>query len=182
MKIYQSGVLVLALMVFYSCNRTDSNDINENTSLQERIEGQLGTLDAKTSFYAKHLPSGKEISIRADQPMNPLSVIKIPMMVLAFRDTENGDLDLDQRYLVKSEDMRSGSGLLQTFSPGLTPTYRDLVTQMIISSDNTATDIILKKLGMERVNIFLQEAGYQETAVKSSTGDLFRDLRALSDS
>ena len=181
MKNYLNSFLLLVLMVFHSCAWEGSNIIDQNTSLEETVEKQLQSLDAETSFYAKHLPSGKEISIRADQPMNPLSVIKIPMMILAFQDTENGQFDLDQRYHIRAEDMRGGSGLLQTFTTGLTPTYRDLITQMIITSDNTATDIILNKLTMERVNLFLKENGYLETIVKSSTGDLFRDLRAFSD-
>ncbi len=177
MKPYWNRSLVLALAVIFSCT---SEDPDKYSSLEERVEKHLGSLNAQTTFYAKHLPSGKEISIRADQPVNPLSVIKIPMMVLAFRDVEDGLLDLDQRYSVKLEDMRGGSGLLKTFTPGLTPTFKDLITQMIITSDNTATDIMLNKLGMDRVNTFLREAGYLETTILSSTGDLFRNLRAYS--
>jgi beta-lactamase class A len=180
MKPYWNRSLVLALTVISSCTSGDPSTTNKYSSLQERVEKHLSSLNAQTTFYAKHLPSGKEISIRADQPMNPLSVIKVPMMVLAFRDVENGLLDLDQRYSVKLEDMRDGSGLLQTFTPGLTPTFKDLLTQMIITSDNTATDIILNKLGMDRVNTFLREEGYLETTILSSTGDLFRNLRAYS--
>lgn len=106
--------------------------------------------------------------------MNPLSVIKIPIMVLAFRDAEAGRLDLDERYPVGPSDMRRGSGLLQTFAPGLAPTYRDLITQMIITSDNTATDIMIGRVGMDRVNSMLTELGYEDTRLRATTGDLFR--------
>ena len=150
-------------------------------ALEERVREQLNALDARTSLCAKHLPSGQEVAIRADEPANALSTIKIAIMVLAYRDAEAGTFDLDQRYCVRPEDLRRGSGLLQTFASGLQPTYRDLVTQMIITSDNTATDIMIGRLGLERVNAMLAELGYVETRLLATTGTLFRRLLELVD-
>ena len=96
-------------------------------TLQADIAKQLDGLKAKSSIYAKHLPSGKTIEVRADQPMNTLSVIKITVMIQAFRDVEAGTFNLAERYTVRPEDMRRGSGLIQTFDPGVAPTYRDLI-------------------------------------------------------
>jgi hypothetical protein len=95
-------------------------------------------------------------------------------MVQAFRDAADGRLDLDDRVTVRADDRRRGSGLVQTFAPGLTPTLRDLVRQMIVTSDNTATDMVIERVGLERVNALLAEAGYEETRLRASTGDLFR--------
>jgi beta-lactamase class A len=152
-----------------------------SSTLEELIRRQLDALDAKTSMYAKHLPSGQEVGIRADEPVNALSTIKIAIMVLAYRDAEAGILDLDQRYCIRVEDLRRGTGLLQTFVPGLRPTYRDLITQMIITSDNTATDIVIAQLGLERVNAMLAELGYIETKLQATTGKVFRRLWELVD-
>ena len=113
--------------------------------------------------------------------MNALSVIKIPILVLAYRDAEAKALDLDERYRVRPEDLRRGSGLLQTFAPGVEPTYRDLLTQMIITSDNTATDIMIARLGQDRVNALLGELGYEATRLRASTGALFRRLWEFAD-
>ena len=88
-------------------------------SLTAHIQRQLDALDAKTAFFAKHLVSTKTIAIRADDPVNTLSVIKLAIMVLAYRDAEPGTLDLDQRYQIRDDDFRRGSGVLQTFAPGL---------------------------------------------------------------
>ena len=106
--------------------------------------------------------------------MNTASVIKIPVMILAFRDADAGRLDLDQRYVIRPEDQRRGSGLLQTFAPGIQPTLRDIVTQMIITSDNTATDIMIAKVGRDRVNRMLDSLGYRQTRLNATTGALFR--------
>jgi len=142
--------------------------------LERRVQARLDALPARTSIYAEHLPSGRTLAVRADEPMNTLSVIKLPIMVLAYRDAEAGRLDLDGRYLIRPEDLRRGSGLLQTFAAGLSPTWRDLVAQMIVTSDNTATDILIGRLGLERVNGLLEELGYRETRLKSTTSELFR--------
>lgn len=149
--------------------------------LQARIETRLDALDAVTTLWAKHVPSGQEVAVRADRPMNTLSVIKIPIMVQAFRDDESGRLDLDRRYVVEAEDMRRGSGLIQTFEPGLNPTLRGLVTQMIITSDNTATDMLIEAVGLERVNELLAAQGFEQTRLKMTTGDLFREVWVRAD-
>src|SRR5690349_20246748 len=117
----------------------------DDSFLAAYIQEQLDALDAKTAFFAKQLGSAKMIAIRADDPVNTLSVIKLAVMALAYRDAEKGTLDLDQRYQIRDQDYRRGSGVLQTFAPGLQPTYRDLITQMIITSDNTATDILIAR-------------------------------------
>jgi beta-lactamase class A len=145
--------------------------------LTASIRARLDSLPARSSFYAKQLNSvntGREIAIRADEPMNTASVIKIPVMILAFRDAEAGRLDLDERYVIRQEDVRRGTGLLQSFSPGLQPTIRDLITQMIVTSDNTATDIMIAKVGQDRVNRFLDSLGYRDTRLRMSVGETFR--------
>lgn len=152
------------------------------SSLQARVEARLDSLDARTSAYARHLPSGREIAVRADRPMNALSVIKVAVMARAFADAEQGRLEMDGRHTVAPEDLRPGSGLLQTFRPGLRPTLRDLVTQMIITSDNTATDMVVERVGIDRVNRTLDTLGYEQTRLRMTTGDVFHRLWIREDS
>jgi beta-lactamase class A len=147
----------------------------DSVALLATIRGILDSLPARTALYAKHLATGREIAIRADVPMNTASVIKIPVMVLAYRDVEaGGALILEARHLIGPDDLRRGSGLLQTFEIGLNPTWRDLITQMIITSDNTATDIMIAKVGRDRVNRMLDSLGYKQTILQATTGRLFR--------
>ncbi len=149
--------------------------------LQSVVEERLERLDAISSLHAVHLPTGREVAVRADRPMNTLSVIKIPVMVQAYRDHASGRLDLDERVEVLPEDLRRGSGLVQTFAPGLNPTLRDLVRQMIITSDNTATDMVIRAVGLHRVNELLVSQGYRETALRMTTGDIFREVWVRAD-
>jgi beta-lactamase class A len=163
-----------AVGIAHSQAPTRASPAPDAERLEATIRARLDSLPAQSSFYAKHLTSGHELAIRADVPMNTASVIKIPVMILAFRDAEAGRLDLDQRYTIRPEDLRRGSGLIQTFAVGLQPTLRDLVTQMIITSDNTATDIMIAKVGRDRVNRLLDSLGYRQTRLLMSTGELFR--------
>jgi beta-lactamase class A len=97
-------------------------------------------------------------------------------MILAYRDADAGRLDLDARHTIRPEDLRRGSGLLQTFAVGLQPTVRDLVTQMIVTSDNTATDLVIAKVGLGRVNRLLDSLGLRETRLQMTVGELFRQV------
>lgn len=151
-----------------------SDDLPEEISA--RIAARLDALDAISSIHAVHLPTGRTVSVRENRPMNTLSVIKIPVMVLAYRDHAEGRLDLDERVTVRPEDLRRGSGLVQTFAPGLQPTLRDLVRQMIITSDNTATDMVIRAVGLDRVNAMLEAEGYAETRLRMTTGEIFREV------
>ncbi|MEZ4455074.1 MAG: serine hydrolase [Gemmatimonadales bacterium] len=150
--------------------------------LGPEIAGLLDGLSARSSLFARHGPSGDTVAVRADQPMNTLSVIKIPVMIRVFRDVEAGRLRLADRHNIRPEELRRGSGLLQTFDPGLSVTVRDLVEQMIITSDNTATDMLIGLVGLDRVNATLDTLGFKTTRLQMTTGDLFREVWIRADS
>src|SRR5215470_3171948 len=131
--------------------------------LEKAVRERLDGLPARTAAFAKDLRTGRELAVRADEPVNTVSVIKLPIMVLAYRDAEAGRLSLDERHVIRAEERRRGTGLLQDFAVGLNPTWRDLVAQMIVTSDNTATDILIARLGLDRVNEMLATLGYKDT-------------------
>jgi beta-lactamase class A len=152
------------------------------SALESTIRARLDSLPAQSSFYAKQLSTGREIAIRADVPMNTASVIKIPVMILAYRDADAGTLNLDERYTIRPEDLRRGTGLFQTFGVGLQPTLRDVIMQMIITSDNTATDIMIAKVGgLARVNRMLDSLGYRDTRLRMTIGETFRAVFVAAD-
>ena len=143
-------------------------------ALDKTVRARLDGLQATSSLYAKDLATGREIAVRADEPVNTVSVIKVAIMVLAYRDAEANHLDFDERHVIRPEEMRRGTGILQQFAVGLAPTWRDLVTQMIATSDNTATDILIQRLGIDRVNAMLDAQGFKETRLRMTIGQLFR--------
>ncbi len=155
--------------------RTTSPPADQSIArLESTIRARLDSLPAHSTFYAKQLSTGREVAVRADEPMNTASVIKLAVMIRAYREADAGRIDLDARYTIRPGDLRRGSGLLQTFAVGLQPTLRDLVTQMIITSDNTATDLVIGRVGLAHVNRMLDSLGYRETRLRMTVGQTFR--------
>ena len=113
---------------------------------------------------------------------NSASVIKIPVLVLAFQMADKGAINLDERITIRKEDIRGGSGIFRYHDAGLQPTFRDVLLQMVITSDNTATDLAIAKVGgVARVNAWLKESGYADgqRPGTQTTGELFAKYNAL---
>ncbi len=145
------------------------------SNLTRLIEAELARFPAKTGVYVKHLGTGEEVVIRGDDHFNSASVIKIPVMILAFRLAEQNKLNLDERVEIKRSDYRGGSGIFRYNDPGLNPTIRDVITQMIITSDNTATDMMIAKVGgVAKVNEFLRQEGFTTSRLVQTAYELFR--------
>lgn len=149
--------------------------------LQRLLDAELARFPARAGVWVKHLTLGDEAGVRADDTFNSASVIKIPVAVRAFRMAEAGELSLAQRITISASDVRGGSGIFRYHDPGLQPTLRDVLLQMIITSDNTATDLAIAKVGgVDRVNAWLRDAGYGDALrLTQTTGDLFAKYRAL---
>ncbi|MGE4064284.1 MAG: serine hydrolase [Rhodospirillaceae bacterium] len=144
-------------------------------ALTRLLEAQLSRMPAKSGIYVKHLPTGEEGLVRADEPFESASTIKTATMVLAYRMADAGQLKLDERVEITAANLRGGSGIYRYKDLGLRPTWRDLITEMIITSDNTATDMMIARVGgKEKVNAFLAEQGYKVLKQIYTTGEYFR--------
>ncbi|HJU74051.1 MAG TPA: serine hydrolase [Gemmatimonadaceae bacterium] len=151
------------------------------SGLQRLLDAELARFPGKAGVWVKHLTSGEEAGVRADSTFNSASVIKIPVMVLAFQLADQGKLSLTERVSITAADVRGGSGIFRYHDAGLQPTLRDVLLQMIITSDNTATDLAIAKVGgTQRVNAWLREAGYGDgLKLTMTTGELFAKYGAL---
>jgi beta-lactamase class A len=150
---------------------------------RQRLEGELAritrSLNATWGIYAKSIETGEEIAIDADRQMDTMSVIKIPLMTEVFQQVGQGKIALDTRYTVTKEDILPGTGVLRSLDPGAVVTIRDLVTLMIIVSDNTATDVLYRMVGgPEAVNRRMQALGLQKTTAPAPARAWFDALRA----
>jgi beta-lactamase class A len=151
------------------------------SGLQRLLEAELARFPGKAGVWVKHLTLGEEAAVRADETFNSASVIKIPVMVLAFRLADARTLSLAERITITAADVRGGSGVFRYFDAGLQPTLRDVLLQMIITSDNTATDLAIAKVGgTARVNAWLRDNGYADALkLTQTTGELFARYGAL---
>lgn len=143
--------------------------------LTRLLQGELARIPAKSGIYVKHLRSGEEAMVRADDPFESASTIKLATLVLAYQMADAGTLKLDERVEITTADLRGGSGIYRFKDLGLRPTVRDILTEMVITSDNTATDMMIAKVGgKDKVNASLRGAGYKVLKQIHTTGEYFR--------
>ena len=114
-------------------------------SLSRLLDAEIAQFPAKAGVYVKHLQTGENGGTHADDLFNSMSVIKLAIMVRAYQLIDQKALHLDDRIEVKTADLRGGSGILRQFDVPHVVTLRDVITQMVITSDNTATDLALAR-------------------------------------
>ncbi|MEX2175629.1 MAG: serine hydrolase [Pirellulaceae bacterium] len=137
-------------------------------SLAERIEPLVQAHEGEVAVAVKHLKSGETYAHQADVPMPTASLIKLPVMVEAYRQAAEGKLDLAQPVTLREEDKVPGSGILTThFSAGTSISLRDAVRLMIAYSDNTATNLVLAKIGLPATAETMEKLGLANTKVHS---------------
>lgn len=129
----------------------------------ERMEALVRTLPGKIGLYVCYPDRGEGYGFNADMPLEAASVIKVPIMVEAFRQKEAGLIDFDAPVTICKEDKLPSCGALTYLHDGVTVTVGDLVTLMIILSDNTATNLMIAMLGIENINRTIDDLGLTGT-------------------
>ena len=139
---------------------------NSISALQSELEQIRSRFPGDMSVYMKNLATGDEIALDADKTFETFSVIKLAIAAELMHQVEAGKLALTDRIPLTAVDERLPSGVLYAMDPGLTPTVKDLLTLMIIISDNVATDMLGDKVGRENVTAYAQTLGLPNTSVK----------------
>lgn len=112
---------------------------------------------------------------RADDRTPSASVIKLPVLVEAMEAVGDGRINPDEIYILLESDKVGGSGVLQTYPHRSRIAYRDLISLMMTHSDNTATNVLIRELGMKAVNERLRKLG----ATQSQLNRMMMDTAAV---
>ena len=153
-----------------------------NDLLKAKLLRISQAVSADWGVYIKPLDGREEVTINADQMMDTMSVIKVPLLVDAFRLVDAGKLNLADRIVMTKADKRFGTGVLRTLDPGLNLSVRDAIELMIIQSDNTGTDMTFSRVGgPAHVNQTMHELGLNSIKAVGTAFDWFRALAAASD-
>ncbi|HET7658710.1 MAG TPA: serine hydrolase, partial [Bacillales bacterium] len=109
---------------------------------------------------------GEEITIHSQERCEAASLIKIPILLESFRQHQEGKIDLGKWISVPSEKRVGGAGVLNYLSANMKLTLKDLLTLMIIVSDNTAANLIIDLIGMDSVNRLCEQLGCHQTSLQ----------------
>ena len=146
-------------------------------SIHDDIIAVADTNSIEIGLAATQLESGETITINGDASFPMASVFKIPILVTAFYKLEQGFGSLDNRRTLLDEQKSTGSGILPYFEAGLTPTWLDLITLMMIISDNTATDIVIEQLGgTQIIENYMHEIRLSDIYFKMNCKDLLKTI------
>lgn len=146
------------------------------------VAPQLEALGGDTGVYVRNLVTGETFARGADKPVVAASVIKIPVMIEAFRAQAAGELRLDEIHALADAERMPSCGTLKAMHTGIEMTLLDLVRLMIIVSDNTATNILISRLGIGRINATLRDLGCTQTTLRRLLFDGEASRRGLENS
>ena len=132
-------------------------------SFAEIIRAELGEDAPKFAVYFMRPKLDETPTIFQSRPMRPASMIKVFVMAKAMLDAKNGALSLDEPLTITSENVVGGAGSIAGEGIGAKVSVRTALEHMIIESDNTATNLLIDRLGMANLNQYLQDNGYQDT-------------------
>ena len=129
-------------------------------AVQPLIEAHAG----KVAVAIEHLDREVAYHHRADEPMPTASLIKLAVMIEAYRQVAADALSLDQVVTLRDEDKVPGSGILTDhFSAGARMSVRDAIRLMIRYSDNTATNLVVDQIGLPATAKTMEAWGYPQT-------------------
>jgi beta-lactamase class A len=137
--------------------------------LGEKFAARLATIAAEVpgvmGVSVVDLTSGARYGVNEALIFPQGSSIKVPVLVELYRQADAGRLRLTQRLPIREKV--GGSGILQHFGDGTAElSLRDLAVLMIVLSDNTATNLLIERVGMERVNRTMAELGLPQTRLQ----------------
>ena len=141
--------------------------------LQRELKAVDDELDGVMGVAVKDLTSGDEFLLNPDEVMPQASSIKITVLAELYRQAQAGKLKLTDEYVVRKEDLVPGSDIMLGLTPGVTRiTLRDLATFMIAVSDNSATNVLIDRIGIDNVNSMLESQGLHTTRLRRKMMDL----------
>ena len=143
------------------------------TKLETSIDQIDRNLDGVMGVAVLDLSDGHRYLLHANDVFPQASSIKICVLAELYRQAQEGKLKLTDLYTVNASDLVPDSDIMGGLTPGVTRiTLRDLATMMVAVSDNSATNVLIDRVGMDNVNAFLTSLGLHETRLRRKMMDL----------
>ena len=166
----------------YDNNNNNNNDTSTTNAITddkyESIKSNINSIVAnnfnrtsiKFSLAFKDLSREDTYSINSRKTVSA-GTIKIFIMAEAFNEAQNGTLKLDDNITLTDNMKASGAGILRDRKAGETFTIKDLIDLMMLKNDNTATNILINKLGIDNINNYIKSLGCNDTELNRTMMD-----------
>lgn len=142
--------------------------VAQEQSLADRLMPLIKAHHGNVAIAVLHLDGGETFYEDADEPMPTASLIKFMIMLEIYQQVAEGKVKLSDTVVLRDADKVPGSGILTYhFSDGATFPLRDAVRLMIAYSDNTATNLVLDRIGIESTNRRMMAWGFPNSRVNA---------------
>ncbi len=142
--------------------------LGNEPALESRLAPLIKAHKGKVAIAVKHLDTGESFFLNADDPMPTASLIKLPVMIEVYQQVQEGKVRMTDTVTLREEDKVTGSGILTDhFSGGAAFPLRDAVRLMIVFSDNTATNLVLDKIGIKATADRMEAWGFPNTKINA---------------
>ena len=131
----------------------------------EAITREMEAIPGHTGFYYKNLTTGFEYGVRAEETYLAASVIKFPILLHVLDRAAKGEISLSHKLTVENWEKVPSCGGLNQFTDAVEADIRTLCRLMIVLSDNTATNKLIRFCGMEECNTAFRKMGLKKTVL-----------------
>jgi beta-lactamase class A len=129
------------------------------TKLADEVDGRVGV-------FIQGLDTSETFALRADEAFPAASTIKLALLLELYRRGGLAD-----PYVLDPRDLVEGSAILGNLEPGTRLTLRDLALFTVVVSDNSATNVLIDRVGMDKVNAALDALDLRATRLRRKMMD-----------
>jgi beta-lactamase class A len=176
-RIIVAGSVLLVLAAGFAPSQ-ETPKLSALDRLKTQIERVLRRQDGVVGVAVRHIESGRGTSVNGDVPFPMASAFKVPILVELLAQSLEGKLSLEDEIAVQKEDQHAGSGMISSLmTPGIKLSVLNMAHFMMMISDNSATDMLLAKVGPAAVTARMRTLGIEGITVGRSCQEMIRDYR-----
>jgi beta-lactamase class A len=149
--------------IFFLVAASITLSAQEDTALETQLQALTQAHHGHVTLYAHDLNSGKTVAINPDTPVPTASVIKLTVLFEALKQIQEGKVHFEDKMTLTKDNQVEGSGVFMFFDVPQTFTLKDVLTMMVIVSDNTATNLAIDYLGLKHIDDRIQWLGLKDT-------------------
>lgn len=172
------ALTVGAVMVGTACVGSDTSEKNFPTvkaqspfaDTEEKIARYLND-GTEYAVYLAYPQKSSEAFIHNSKPMRSASMIKVFILAAVMDKAQRGEIDIDEPITLRGSDKVGGAGILAGYASGTVLTLREVMELMITHSDNTATNMVIDRVGFDAINDYIQREGYGDTVLRRKMMD-----------
>ena len=167
-----SDVAALQQATVNDTPRSATAESAENSQLNEQLSAVAQKYSGTYSVVCQAADGSWKGSFDGSDRHVAASMVKLAIMGTLFDQESKGAVNLSDSVTLQASDIVGGTGVIGSQGAGSTWTYHELLEHMIQDSDNTATNVLIDKLGMSTVNTWASSFGLKETQLNRQMMDL----------